>query len=107
MSELPTMATAIELLRNKAMVPAQEGIGRSNRGDIFQALVTERVGERREAPAFGVGQAQPATPELGFKDTILFLQVGDDLWLVTLNPPGNHGNQHVEDHGHSSGMQAS
>jgi hypothetical protein len=44
---------------------------------------------------------------LSFKDAILFMQVGDDLLLVTLNPTGNHGNQHVEDHGHSSGMQAS
>ena len=30
----------------------------------------ERVGERGEAAAFRVGQAQPAATEVGFEDTV-------------------------------------
>ena len=53
------------------MVPAQEGLWGGDCGNPLQACAAEWVGQRREA-AFGVGQAQLATPELGFKDAILF-----------------------------------
>jgi hypothetical protein len=43
---------------------------------------------------------------LGFEDAILCLQVCDNLLLVTLDPAGKHGEQHVEDHGLSSDVQA-
>jgi hypothetical protein len=43
---------------------------------------------------------------LGFEDAILCLQVCDNLLLVTLDPAGEHGEQHVEDHGLSSDVQA-
>ena len=65
----------------------------------------ERVGERREAAAFGVGQAQPAATELGFEDAVFLLEIRDHLLLVTLEPAGDHGDQDVEDHGGSSGWK--
>jgi hypothetical protein len=34
------------------------------------------------------------------------VQIGDDLLLVTLDPPGEHGEQDVQDYGLSSGVQA-
>jgi hypothetical protein len=43
---------------------------------------------------------------LGFEDTVFRLLIGDDLLLVTLDPPSEHGEQQLEDHGLSSGMQA-
>jgi hypothetical protein len=68
-----TVVASVELLSDQAVVPAQEGLGGGDRGHLLQACAAQRVGQRREAAAFGVGQAQPATPELGFKDAILFL----------------------------------
>jgi hypothetical protein len=40
------------------------------------------------------------------EDTIHCLQVRDNLLLVTLDPAGEHGEQHVEDHSLSSAVQA-
>ncbi len=62
---------------------ATRGVGRSGRGDLLQALMTKRVGERRE----------PAAAKLGFEATMFLAEVGDDLLRVTLDPPGAHGEQ--------------
>ena len=99
------MLAPVELLRDEAVVPAQEGIRGGERGDLFQAFATERVGERGKAAAFGVGQAQPAATELGFEDAVFLKEIGDDLLLVTLEPAGDHGDQDVEDHSRSSGWR--
>ena len=99
------MRAPVELLRDQSLVPAQEGVGRGNRGHLFEALAPERVGQCGEAAAFGVGQAQPAAAELGFEDAIFLLQIGDDLLLVTLDPAGDHGNQDMENHNRSSGWR--
>ena len=72
-------------------------------GDLFEALATERVGERGETAAFRVCESQPAPTELGFEDAIFFLKVRDDLLLVPLQPTGHHGNEYVQDHGVPSG----
>jgi hypothetical protein len=63
------------------------------------------MGERSEASALGVGEAESAATELGFQNAILFLQIGDDLLLVPLDPAGDHGDQNVEDHSCSSGWR--
>ena len=89
----------VKLLGDQSLVPAQEGIGRDEGRDLFEALAAERVGERREAAAFGVRQAQPAATELGFEDAVFLEEIGDDLLLVPLEPAGDHGDQDVEDHG--------
>ena len=46
--QLGAAFAAVELLRNEAFVPAHEGVWRGGRGDLFEALPTERVSERRE-----------------------------------------------------------
>ena len=52
-----------------------------------------------------VREPQAATAEVGFKDTVFLEQVRDDLLLVTLEPPGNHSDEHVENHGLPSGWR--
>jgi hypothetical protein len=74
------------------------------RGDLLQACAAKGVGYSCEATTVGVGQAQLSAPELGSEDTILCLQVCDNLLLVTLDPAGEHGEQRVEDHGLSSAV---
>jgi hypothetical protein len=49
---------------------------------------------------------QPPAVDLSFEDAVFLVQIGDDLLLVTLNPPGERGEQQGEDHGLSSGVQA-
>jgi hypothetical protein len=61
------------------------------------------VGQRGEAAAFHVRQAQPAPAELGCEHTVFFNKVRDDLLLVPLQPAGHHGNEHVQNHGLPSG----
>ena len=63
------------------------------------------MGERRKAAAFRVRQAQPAATEVGFEDAIFLHEIGDDLLLVPLEPAGDHGDEHVEDHSCSSGWR--
>jgi hypothetical protein len=69
----------------------------------LEALVPERVRQRGKAAAFSVGEPQPPVAELGIEHPILFTHIGDDLLLVTLHPASNHGDEHLLDHGLSSG----
>ncbi len=89
------MLTPIKLLRDKAVVPTQQGVRRGDGGDIFQALAPERVGERSEAAALGIDEPEPAATEVGFEGAIFLDEVGNDLLLVTLHPAGHHSDEHV------------
>jgi hypothetical protein len=44
--------------------------------------------------------------KLGFEDAIFLGHRGDDPLLVKLDPPGEHGKEHVEDHSFASEGQA-
>jgi hypothetical protein len=57
------------------------------------------VSERRETAAFGVSESQTATAEVRFEDTIFLKQICNHLLLIPLQPAGNHGDEHVKDHG--------
>jgi hypothetical protein len=57
------------------------------------------VSERRESATFGVGEPQPAAAEVGFEDAIFLKQIRNHLLLIPLQPPGNHSDEHAEDHG--------
>ena len=96
-----SLRAAVKLLRDQSLVPAQEGLWRHEGRHRFEALPPKRVGERREAPAFRVRQAQPAATEVGFQDAIFRKEIRDSLLLVPLQPAGNHGDQNVEDHSRS------
>jgi hypothetical protein len=69
--------------------------GGGSRRDLFKAFPPERMGEPRQSPALGVGEAEPGATEVGFEDTVCREEVGDDLLLVTLEPAGNHGHQEL------------
>jgi hypothetical protein len=69
---------------------------------LLRVLAAEWMGAYREAVAFGVTQGQPAAAELGFENTVLFLQASDDLLLVAIDPASEHDNQDVQEHTRSS-----
>jgi hypothetical protein len=63
-----------------------------------QALAAKWVGARRKTAAFRVGEPQAVAAEVGFEDAVLFLEVGDDVLLVPLEPTGDHGDEDMQDH---------
>jgi hypothetical protein len=54
---------ASELLSHEAMLPAQESVGGGTRGDLLETFPPKRIGERRKAAAFGIGEAEPVPLE--------------------------------------------
>src|SRR5215813_11987425 len=104
-AQLYAARAPVKLLRDQSLVPAQEGVRRGERRNLFETLTAKRMGQCREAAAFGVGQAQPAAVEVGFEDAVFLLQIGNDLLLVPLDPPGDHGDQDMENHNSSSGWR--
>ena len=68
----------IKLLGDQVLVPPQEGVRSGKRRDVFQALASEWVGERREAAPFGIGEAKATTAELGFQHAVFRYEIGDD-----------------------------
>lgn len=42
LAKVPAMAASVELLRDEAVVPAQEGIWGGNRSDLLEAFATDR-----------------------------------------------------------------
>lgn len=64
----------------------------------MQTLAAKRVGERCKAAAFRVGEPQSVAIEVGFEDAVLFLEIGDDILLVPLEPAGDHGDEDMQDH---------
>jgi hypothetical protein len=97
-AELAARLTAVKLLSDQALVPPQEGLGGHKRRRLFQTLAAERVGQRGEAAALGVGETEPSATELRFEDTVFREEIDDDLLLVPLQPAGHYGNEHVQDH---------
>jgi hypothetical protein len=104
-SELAALLTAVELLGDQPLVPVQEGIWRGDGRHLFEALTTKRVGQRRKPPAFGVGEPPPAATALGFENAIFFLQVGNHLLLVPLDPASDPRDEDMENHSPSSGWR--
>jgi hypothetical protein len=93
-----SLRAPVELLGDQLLVPAQERIGSHEGRHFLQARAPERVGERREAAAFGIGEAELAATELGFEDAVFLLKIGNDVLLVTLDPAGDQGDEDIQDH---------
>jgi hypothetical protein len=104
-SELAALLTAVELLGDQPLVPAQEGIWSGDGRPLFEALTAKRVGQRRKPLAFDVGEPQPAATALGFENAIFLLKVGDHLLLVPLEPASDHRDEDMENHSRSSGWR--
>jgi hypothetical protein len=83
----------VELLRDQSLVPPLEGLGRGDRGDLFEAFGVDWMGQCGETAPFGVGQPPLLVAKFGSKSAIFFDEVGDHVLLVPLNPAGDHGNQ--------------
>jgi hypothetical protein len=80
---------AVVLLGDELAVPAQDGVGRHQSGELFQRTSADEAALRGEPPALGVGAAQAPTAELLPQDAVLLLEVRDDLGLGRFIQPAN------------------
>ena len=58
--------------------------------DLSEGLASERLGLRSQAAALRVRESQTFGRELFPKDAVLFLEIGDNLALLLIDPAG-HG----------------
>jgi hypothetical protein len=76
--------------RNQLPMPAQQGIGRRDGGDLPQGPRAQPVRPRSQSTAIIVGETQPLGPELAPQESVLFDQVGDRLPLAAVQPASQH-----------------
>jgi hypothetical protein len=81
--------TAVVLLGDQLAVPAQDRVRRHDTGELFQRASADRSALRREPPPLAVGEAQATSTELLAKDTVLLLEVLDDVDLAAFTQPAN------------------
>ena len=71
---LTTLLAPIKLLGNQSLVPAHQGVRRSDCGSLFEVLTTKPVSRAaRQRRCWMSVEPQPSTTKLGFEKVILFL----------------------------------
>jgi hypothetical protein len=96
-----TFLAAVKLLSDKPFVPSHQGIWRGERGQRFETFAAKWEGEGSETAAFSIGEANASITEFGVKGAVFFLEVGNDLLLVPIDPAGDHGDKDWQNHGDS------
>ena len=102
-SSRTTTCTSVVFLRDQRPVPRQQRVRRHHRRDISQDAASERLGFRRQSTALNVGEPQASGPDLLPEDTVLFLEIVDDIALLLVHPPGErdeHEPQRVREQWH-------
>ena len=91
------------LLGNELPVPAEDGVGRDERGDFGEGVPPDRLAADRESATLIVGQSESSTPELLLQDAVLFSEILNDCVLMADDPAGEGRNQdlpRLNDHRH-------
>ncbi len=88
------------------MVPAEDGVGRYDGGNVGKDPPTEDPALSCEPPPLVIGETQASPAELLFQHSILFNEVLDDLGLVAIYPSGEGGEEELEreEIGHVTGI---
>jgi hypothetical protein len=80
-----SLRATVVLLGDEYPVPAKDGVGAGDAGDVTQSLATQFMPQLGQAPSFRIGETN--TPaQLLAKDPVLFLQVLDRALLVAGDP---------------------
>jgi hypothetical protein len=87
---------AVVLLGDELAVPAQDGVGGHQSGELFKRTSADESALRGEPPALSVGEAQAPTAELLPQDAVLLLEVRDDLGLAAVHPAREHQEQELQ-----------
>ena len=80
-------------------MPAEQRVGRDDRGDLAQRLTAQPVRPRGEPPPVVIGEAQAPPTQLPAQEAVFFDQIGDRLPLAALEPAGQDQQQHLEGRG--------
>jgi hypothetical protein len=92
-SEFPGVSP---LPRNQPSMPAQQGIRRRDRGDLPQGRTADPVSSGGQSSAIVISQTQSPVSELSTQEPVFFDQVADRLPLPTLEPAGQHAQDHLK-----------
>src|SRR5207245_1664152 len=87
-SSRATPCTPVVFLCDQYPVPRQQRVRRHNRGEVPQNAASECLGFRRQPTALSVGEAHTSGPQLFPQDTVLFVEVVDDIALLLAHPTG-------------------
>jgi len=87
-----TLLAAIIFPRDQSAMPGQQRLRRDQRGQFVKNPSAQFLGPDRQASTLVIVQAQPSVAELFPKNSVLFLEVVDDILLLLVQPAreGNH-----------------
>ena len=91
---------SVVLLRDEIAVPAQDRVGRRDACELAQQFSAKRFTLHGEATTLGVREAQAAAAEFLSQNTVLRLQVVDDVLLLAIHPPGEGEEEELQCDGH-------
>jgi hypothetical protein len=77
-------------------MPAEQRIGRGDRGELVQLVTTDANSPYRQAAPVGVSQAEARSAEVPAEYPILGNQVGEGITLAMLQPTGEHDEEQLE-----------
>jgi hypothetical protein len=97
-ADFPSAVHAVELLRDQASVPAENGVGCDDRGDLIEDFSTQRFAEFSENPTFVIVQTY-STLDLALEDLVLCLQKVDLASEFLIKLAGDCGEEGFPGHG--------
>jgi hypothetical protein len=92
----PTPLAVVPFSCHQFPVPAQQGVRCDQRAQFVQHFATERVRFSGESSTFGIGEPNAASAEAFLEQSVLFLEIVDDVQLMTVDPPSEHHQQQVQ-----------
>ena len=92
----PTPIAVVPFLCHQLAVPAQQGVWCDQRVQPVQRFATERVRFSGESSTFGVSEANAASAQALLEQAVLFLEVVDQIQLMTVDPSREHHQQQVK-----------
>ncbi len=91
------------LLGNELPVPAEDGVGRDERGDFGKGTAADSFASHGQSASLIIGQPEFFATELLLEDSVLFTEILDDSVLLATDPSGKGRNQdlpRLNDHRH-------
>ncbi len=95
-STVKKSAAAVVFLGDESPMPAEQRVGCDQRVDLSESLASERLGFRGQATTLRVRDARPPWPELLPKDSVLLLELVDDVALLLIDPAGHGDDEELQ-----------
>jgi hypothetical protein len=91
--------TSVVLLCDEVAVPAEQSVRGDNGRDAVQRCSPHGLRSNRQPAALFVVEAHAPFAQLRSEDPILFDQVVDHILLPALDPPGEGGDEELQEEG--------